>query len=40
MPIIEAPTANPEKAASLIGVSMILEEPNFSKRPSILYMNL
>ena len=34
MPIIEAPTANPEKAASLMGVSMIREEPNFSNRPS------
>ena len=31
MPIMVAPTASPEKAASLIGVSIILSDPYFQQ---------
>ena len=34
IPIMAAPTARPEKAASLIGVSIIRSDPNFSNKPS------
>jgi hypothetical protein len=33
-PTVAAPTPSPEKAASLMGVSMIRRGPNFSSIPS------